>query len=108
MWSQRILVWLIIYPIISSSLQKGSQECWATSDSPDIIRTVCFYTGISEVPDISFNKSVHNVTEAEGNLTVCAVAGQLAEEVLPVRVTISTASGTAKSKLYITLTVEAS
>ena len=40
------------------------------------------------------------VNEDEGNLTVCAVAGQLAEEVLPVRVTISTASGTAISKLY--------
>ena len=70
-----------------------------------------FYTGISEVPDISFNKSVRIVTEDEGNLTVCAVASQLAEEVLPVRVTISTASGTAISKLYqtyiITLTVEA-
>ena len=59
-----------------------------------------FYTGISEVPDISFNQSARMVNEDEGNLTVCAVAGQLAEEVLPVRVTISTASGTAISKLY--------
>ena len=58
------------------------------------------YTEIAEVPDIRFNQSVVTVNENEGTLTICAVAGQLAEEIVPLRVTISTASGTAISELY--------
>ena len=58
-------------------------------------------TGVAEVPDIQFlNASALTVIEAEGTLTICAVAGQLAEEIVPLRVTISTASGTAISELY--------
>ena len=58
------------------------------------------YTEIAEVPDIRFNQSALTVNENERTLTICAVAGQLAEEVIPVRVTISAVSGTAMSELY--------
>ena len=60
-----------------------------------------FYTEIAEVPDIRFNQSAFIVNENEGTRTICAVAGQLAEEIIPVRVTISAVSGTAMSKLYV-------
>ena len=53
------------------------------------------------MPDIRFlNASAVTVNENERTLTICAVAGQLAEEIVPLRVTISTASGTAISELY--------
>lgn len=52
------------------------------------------------MPDIKFNESAITVNENEGTRTICAVAGQLAEEIIPVRVTISAVSGTAMSKLY--------
>ena len=53
------------------------------------------------MPDLQFlNESTLTVTEAEGTLTVCAVAGQLPEEIVPLRVTISATSGTAISKFY--------
>ena len=58
-------------------------------------------TGVAEVPDIRFlNASAVTVNENEGTLTICAVAGQLAEEIVPLSVTISAVSGTAMSELY--------
>ena len=47
--------------------------------------------GVSEVPDIRFSQGDNRVSEAEGTLEVCAVAGQLVAELTPVNVTISTA-----------------
>lgn len=57
--------------------------------------------GIAEVPDISFKEKAHNVTEDDQTVSVCAVAGKLAEDILPLKVAISTTNGTAKSKLII-------
>ena len=56
---------------------------------------------IAEVPDISFKEKAHNVTEDDQTVSVCAVAGQLAEDILPLKVVISTASDTAESKLVL-------
>ena len=56
---------------------------------------------IAEVPDISFKEKAYNVTEDDQTVSVCAVAGQLAEDVLPLKVVISTASDTAESKLNL-------
>ena len=58
----------------------------------------CLFTGVSELPDVRFIGDASTVTEAEGNLTVCAVSGQLAAEIVPVNVTISTVSDTARGK----------
>ena len=57
--------------------------------------------GIAEVPDISFREKAHSVTEDDQTVSVCAVAGKLAEDILPLKVTISTTNDTAKSKLII-------
>ena len=57
--------------------------------------------GIAEVPDISFREKAHSVTEDDQTVSVCAVAGKLAEDILPLKVAISTTNGTAKSKLII-------
>lgn len=56
-------------------------------------------TGISGLPDILFVGNVSGITEDDGVLTVCAVAGQLDPEFAPVNVSISTVSGTATGKL---------
>ena len=56
---------------------------------------------IAEVPDISFKEKACNVTEDKKTVSVCAVAGQLAEDVLPLKVVILTANDTAKSKLGV-------
>jgi len=56
-------------------------------------------TGISGLPDILFVGNVSGITEADGVLTVCAVAGQLDPVFNPVNVNISTVSGTAIGKL---------
>ena len=56
---------------------------------------------IAEVPDISFKEKAHSVTEDDQTVSVCAVAGQLAEDILPLKVVISTASDTAESKLVL-------
>ena len=56
---------------------------------------------IAEVPDISFKEKAHNVTEDDQTVSVCAVAGKLAEDILPLKVVISTANSTAKSKLGV-------
>lgn len=61
----------------------------------------CLFTGVSELPDVRFIGDASTVTEAEGNLTVCAVSGQLAAEIVPVNVTISTVSDTARGKCYM-------
>ena len=53
---------------------------------------------MSEVPDVRFVGNGRTVTEAEGAISVCVVSGQLAEEIIPVNVTISTESGRAKGK----------
>ena len=58
----------------------------------------CLLTGVSEVPDVRFVGNGRTVTEAEGTISVCVVSGQLAEEIIPVNVTISTESGRAKGK----------
>ena len=57
--------------------------------------------GISEVPDIRFTENASNVTEDDGVMTVCAVAGYLAEEITPINVTISTVPSTAEGKLHV-------
>ena len=54
---------------------------------------------MSEVPDVRFVGNGRTVTEAEGTMSVCVVSGQLAEEIIPVNVTISTESGRARSEL---------
>ena len=56
---------------------------------------------IAEVPDITFKEKAYNVTEDDQTVSVCAVAGKLAEDILPLKVVISTANGTAKSKLDV-------
>lgn len=53
---------------------------------------------MSEVPDVRFVGNGRTVTEAEGAVSVCVVSGQLADEIIPVSVTISTESSTAKGK----------
>ena len=53
-------------------------------------------TEISEVPNIQFIGNASNITENDGILTVCAVAGQLVQEFTPLNVVISTSSGVAK------------
>lgn len=60
-----------------------------------------FLSGISGLPDIMFVGNASTLTEDDGVLNVCAVAGQLDEEFTPVNVTISTSTvkGTAKGKL---------
>ena len=62
--------------------------------------SLCLLKGVSELPDIRFIGNASTVTEAEGTVTVCAVSGQLADEVIPVNVTISTVSNKATGKLY--------
>ena len=57
--------------------------------------------GIAEVPDISFREKAHSVTEDDQTVSVCVVAGKLAEDILPLKVAISTTNDTAKSKLII-------
>ena len=59
---------------------------------------VCLFAGVSEVPDIRFIGHARNVTEAEGTTTICVISGQLADEIIPVNVTISTISYTARGK----------
>ena len=62
-------------------------------------------TEISEVPNIGFIGNASNITENDGILTVCAVAGQLVQEFTPVNVVISTSSGVAKGNiLFIGIT----
>ena len=58
----------------------------------------CLLTGVSEVPDVRFVGNGRTVTETEGAVSVCVVSGQLAEEIIPVNVTISTESNSAKGK----------
>ena len=48
--------------------------------------------GISEIPNIRFSQGDNYVSEAEGTLEVCVVAGLLLAELTPVNVTISTAA----------------
>ena len=55
-------------------------------------------TEIPEVPNIRFIGNASNITENDGILTVCAVAGQLVQEFTPVNVVISTSSGVARGK----------
>ena len=57
-----------------------------------------FMAEISGVPDIRFVGTGSNITENDGILTVCAVAGQLVQEFTPVNVVISTSSGVARGK----------
>ena len=57
-----------------------------------------FMAEISGVPDIQFVGTASNITENDGILTVCAVAGQLVQEFTPVNVVISTSSGVARGK----------
>ena len=53
---------------------------------------------ISEVPNIQFIGNASNITENDGILTVCAVAGQLVQAFTPVNVVISTTTGVARGK----------
>ena len=53
-------------------------------------------TEISEVPNVRFIGNAASITEDEGILTVCAVAGQLVQESTSVNVVITTSSGVAR------------
>ena len=72
----------------------------------DISHFGTFMTEISEVPNIQFIGNASNITENDGMLTVCAVAGQLVQESTPVSVVISTSSGVARgNKVTVNMTI---
>ena len=57
-----------------------------------------YLSEISEVPNIQFIGNASNITENNGILTICAVAGQLVQAFTPVNVVISTTTGVARGK----------
>ena len=66
---------------------------------PESFCRVSAYTDISEVPDVAFIGSGSTVTEQEGLVTICAVAGQLNRSVTVIFSTLpNSANGTTSQR----------